>query len=167
MTNHQPTVLAIVPGSRYVGFAILCGRELKDWGIRVVKRRTPEEKLNYGNKLLASLLEEWRPNVLAIKNLHPSRSSASLNQLAGAMTNLARSMGLRVCRYPLERVEAGLCGTGKASKAKLAARICEAYPFLSRELERERTSRNPYHTRMFEAVALALTCLRELESPDS
>ena len=28
MTNHQPTILAVNPGSRYLGFAILSGQEL-------------------------------------------------------------------------------------------------------------------------------------------
>jgi hypothetical protein len=58
-------------------------------------------------------------------------------------------------------VETALCGTQKVSKKKLAKTISETYPFLERELVKEMASRNPYHTRMFEAVALGLTCLRE------
>lgn len=164
MTNHQPTILAVNPGTRYFGFAILCGQELKDWGIRVIKKRSPEEKLQYSRQILLNLIDQHRANILAIKSLHPSRSSTNLNELTAAITALARSKGLQICRYPLERVKAAVCGDEKVSKAKLAAHICETYPFLSRELERERASRNPYHTRMFEAVALGLACLRDLGS---
>lgn len=164
MTNHQTTILAVNPGSRYLGFAVLFGQELRDWGIRVIKKRSPHEKLESGRQILSNLADHYRANILAIKTLHPSRSSTNLNQLTAAFIALARSKGLQICRYPIERVEAALCGTEKTSKAKLAERVCETYPFLTRELERERKSRNPYNTRMFEAVALGLTCLRDLSA---
>jgi Holliday junction resolvasome RuvABC endonuclease subunit len=164
MTNHQPTILGLSPGARYFGFAILCGHDLKDWGIRVIKKKSPEEKLDFGKQILSSLADQHQVNILAIKNLHPSRSSMHLNQLTAALISLARSKGVQICRYPLERVKAAVCGTEKVSKAELANRVCETYPFLSREFEKERASRNPYHTRMFEAVALGLTCLRDLGS---
>jgi Holliday junction resolvasome RuvABC endonuclease subunit len=164
MINHQPTILAVNPGTRYVGFAIFCGHELKDWGIRVIKKKSREEKVDFGKKILSSLADQHQVNILAIKNLHHSRSSTHLNQLTAALVAFARSKGLQICRYPLERVKAAVCGTEKVSKAKLAGRVCETYPFLSRELEKERNNRNPYHTRTFEAVALGLAVLSDLRS---
>jgi Holliday junction resolvasome RuvABC endonuclease subunit len=164
MINHQPTILGLSPGARYFGFAILRGQDLRDWGIRVIKKKSPEEKVDLGKQILSSLADQHQVNILAIKNFHPSRSSTQLNQLTAALIALARSKGMQICRYPLERVKAAVCGTEKVSKEKLAGHVCETFPFLSRELEKERTSRNPYHTRMFEGVALGLACLRDLDS---
>jgi Holliday junction resolvasome RuvABC endonuclease subunit len=162
MTNHPPTVLAVNPGSRYLGLAVFCGQELIDWGIRVIKKRNPEEKLELAKGIVSRVISQHEVKIIAIKRLHPSRTSVNLERLAAALSALASSMGLRVYQYPLEQVEKVICGTEKISKKKLAKTICETYSFLERELEKEMSSRNPYHTRMFEAVALGLTCLREL-----
>jgi len=158
---NQATILAVNPGSRYLGLAVFCGQELIDWGIRVIKKRSLEDKLALAKSLVSAMIAQHEAKILAIKRLHPSRTSVNLARLAATLTALASSAGLRVCEYPLEQVETALCGTQKVSKKKLAKTISETYPFLERELVKEMASRNPYHTRMFEAVALGLTCLRE------
>jgi Holliday junction resolvasome RuvABC endonuclease subunit len=166
MTN-QATILAVNPGSRYLGLAVFCGQELIDWGIRVIKKRNLEDKIALAKSVVCAVIAQHEVKIMAIKRLHPSRTSVNLERLAAAITTLASSQGLRVYQYPVEQVETAICGTAKISKKKLAKTICETYSFLERELEKEMTSRNPYHTRMFEAVALGLTCLRDMKSVNS
>ena len=162
MTNHPPTVLAVNPGSRYLGLALFRGQELIDWGIRVIKKRNLEDKLALVKRVVSAMISQHEVTIMAIKQLHPSRTSVNLDRLAAAIAALASSQGLRIYQYPLEQVETAICGTQKVSKGKLAKTISETYSFLSQDLEKEMASRNPYHTRMFEAVALGLTCLRHL-----
>ena len=45
----------------------------------------------------------------------------------------------------------------------LAKIIVRLFPFLSLEFEKEKSNLNPYHIRMFEAVALGLVCLNRTE----
>jgi Holliday junction resolvasome RuvABC endonuclease subunit len=167
MTNHPPTVLAVNPGSRYLGLALFRGQELIDWGIRVIKKRNLEDKLELAKSVVSAMITQHEVKIMAIKQLHPCRTSVNLDRLAVAITALASSKGLRIYQYPLEQVETAICGSEKVSKGKLAKQICETYSFLAQDLEKEMASRNPYHTRMFEAVALGLTCLRELRSTKS
>ena len=36
-TNHQPTILGIDPGTRFMGFAVLKGKTLLDYGVHTLR----------------------------------------------------------------------------------------------------------------------------------
>jgi type VI protein secretion system component VasA len=46
---------------------------------------------------------------------------------------------------------------------EMAKLVASEYPILYHELEKERSHRNPYYIRMFEAVALGSACLHQLD----
>jgi hypothetical protein len=66
----------------------------------------------------------------------------------------AKQRGLKVLEYSIKELERSVCPEEKGNKKKLAERIALDYPVLFRELEKEKSNRNPYYVRLFEAVAL-------------
>lgn len=164
MHKEPPRILAINPGTRYIGIAAFRGPELLDWGVKVVAGKMPRKKVEAARVIILDLIEQYLPDALAIKRLHPSRSSRPLDELARMIEALARQRGLTVCQYSIQELQNSLYPDAKPNKRKLAGVLAAMYPALVHDLHRETESRNPYRVRMFEAVALAVVCYQQLEN---
>ena len=164
MPKKPPRILAVNPGSRYIGIAVFRGPELLDWGVKVVSGKTPSSKLGSVRAILRDCLQRYDPDVLSIKRLHRSRSSRRLNELTKKIRQLCRRRGIKVYQYSIQDLEGALCPAGRANKRKLAEVLATTYPVLAQELQREKQHRNPYHIRMFEAVALGAACCQQIEN---
>ncbi|TKJ32897.1 MAG: hypothetical protein CEE38_22000 [Planctomycetes bacterium B3_Pla] len=156
-------ILAVNPGSKYIGIAVFEGPELEDWRVKVIKDKWSKEKLQQVKTLVRSYIERYEPGALAIKRLHRSRSSANLNQLIGTIKQLSKRKGLKICEYSIKDLETFFYPEGKTNKRKLAEVISSKYPALSHEFKKERTNKNSYYIRMFEAVAIGAVCSHELD----
>jgi len=167
MPKEPPRILAVNPGSRYVGLAAFRGPELLDWGVRVVRARTTRGRIRAGNAIFVEAVERYHPDTLAIKRLHCSRSSSCLDGLTSSIQQLARRRRLQVRQYTIGQLKTALCPEEKANKRRLAEAIAILYPVLTHDFRRETTNRNPYYVRMFEAVALGIVCHRHLENVEN
>jgi hypothetical protein len=83
--------------------------------------------------------------------------------LALGIREFARKRGMRVYQYSIEEIENFFSPEDRTNKKELAGILASRYPELSHDLEREKTHRNPYHSRMFEAVALGSMCFQQLD----
>jgi len=163
MIKELIKILAINPGTRYLGIAIFRGAELRDWRVKVVEGKWSEEKINKIKTIILNLIDKYGPDVLAIKRLNLSRSSSNLTRLSTKIKNLARRKSLMVYQYTLDDLKAFFSPKDKISKKKMAAMVTKAYPALCHELGKENSNRNSYYIRMFESVALGLVCYRQLD----
>jgi len=162
MPRESLKILAINPGTKYLGFAVYSGDCLLDWGVRVIKGRWSKEKLKKAREILLSLMDTYQPKVLAIKRLHPARSSINLHLLALRIREFARTKGVKVYQYSIEELENFFLDE-RANKKELAEVMTSRYPELIPELKKEKSHKNPYHLRMFEAVALGSVCSHKLD----
>ena len=163
MPKEPARILAVNPGSRYIGFAAFRGPELLDWGVRVIRAKTPRGKLKAAGAILIEAVERFRPDTLAIKRLHRSRSSCCLNDLTNGIKQFSRRRKLQVRQYSIGQLKNALCPEVKANKRQLAEHVAATYPVLAHDLQKEKNNRNPYYLRMFEAVALGVVCYQHLE----
>lgn len=155
-------ILAINPGTRYLGIAVFEGPELLDWRVKVIKGKWSKEKQQKTLAVARLFMDQYEPDVLAIKKLHRSRSSGNLNQLVSRIKQHSKRKGLKIYQYSIKELEAFFFGEAKANKNKLAEVLASKYPFLVHEFNKERSNRNSYHIRVFEAVALGTVCSRQL-----
>jgi Holliday junction resolvasome RuvABC endonuclease subunit len=163
MPKETPRILAINPGSRYIGFAAFRGPELLDWGVRVISARTPRGRVRVAGHSLKEAIARFQPDTLVVKWLHSSRSSTSLDRLTGAVRELARRRRLKLREYSITDLKNALCSEARGNKRRLAAAVAAMYPVLSRDFQKEMANRHPYYLRMFEAVALGIVCYRRTE----
>lgn len=155
MQNKRTTILAINPGTRYIGFAVLRGQILADWGVRIVGCQPQQNRILKVRQLVRKLVDECAPDLLVAKRLHPARRTPSLCKVDEEISRLASSLGIHVRRYSIGAMEAFFSPDGRVNKRKLAELVTARYSALRHDLEREEDSLNPYHIRMFEAVAMA------------
>jgi hypothetical protein len=163
MPRRLIKILALNPGTRYLGIAVFEGAELLDWGVKVLKGKWSVQKMERAKKIVSLLIDCWRPDVLAIKLLYSSRSSEDLKRLVARIKELPKRRGLKVYQYSIKELETFFSPEVKINKKKLAELVASAYPVLLHELEREKSHKNPYHLRMFEAVALGSMCFHQLD----
>jgi Holliday junction resolvasome RuvABC endonuclease subunit len=135
MQKEPPRILAVNPGSRYLGVAAFRGPEILDWGVKVVIGKTPDRKLQAARKILVALIGQYRPDVLAIKRLHRSRSSRQLDELAAQLKTLAKRRGIKVQEYSIQDVKDSLFPDIKANKRKLAEILAAMYRAIPASLQ--------------------------------
>jgi len=158
MPKKLHKILAVNPGSRYVGIAVFEGAELKDWRVKVIKGKFSKEKFKTIRLLVSSFTDQYRPRVLVIKRLHHSHSSANLKRLVGQIKQSSKRKGLKVYQFSIKELENFFSPQQRINRDELAAILASRYPELLPEFNKERTNKNRYHTRMFEAVALGAVC---------
>jgi Holliday junction resolvasome RuvABC endonuclease subunit len=163
MARNFPKILALNPGTRYLGFCFFLGSDLRDWGVKVIAGRWSREKLERIRDLISRLIEDYQVNFLAIKRFHSSRSSKALKELIRMIKRLAKRKNLKFFQFPIEELKRVFLQE-KGNKKDLAEAIVEHYPFLFAELEKEKRAKNPYRLRMFEAIALGSLCFQQLDS---
>ena len=161
MPKELPRILAVNPGSRYIGFAAFRGSDLLDWGVRVNSSKTPRGRVRVAGQIVKEAIERFQPDTLAIKRLHSTRSSICLDRLTESIRKLSRLRKLKIHSYSITELKYALCSAAKGNKRRLAAEVAATYPILSHDLQKEMANRNPYYLRMFEAVALGIVCYRE------
>lgn len=161
MPKEPLRILAINPGSRYIGFAAFRGPELLDWGVRVNSAKTPRGKVRVAGQIIKEAVERFEADALVVKRLHPSRTSISLDRLTFSIKELSRRRKLSLHQYSIMELKNALCSEAKGNKRRLAAEVAAKYPILSRDFQKEMANRNPYYLRMFEAVALGIVCYRQ------
>ena len=137
------------------------GEILKDWRIKVLKGKWSKEKYDRTGKIITCLIRYHQPDVLALKKLHPSRSSLNLSYLVERIKEVALSTKVPVRRYAIQEIKDFFSPEGRINKKGLAGIVAARLPDLYHDLDKERARKNPYLLRMFEAVALGLMCFHQ------
>jgi Holliday junction resolvasome RuvABC endonuclease subunit len=154
-------ILGINPGWRYLAAAVFDNSDLREWRLKGLDAKGASAKRGKVYKILSALIDRYRPNVLAIKKLHPSRCSSNLKRLTEEIKIYCARKDMKIFSYSLRDLESSLLPEGKINKKKLAEALAAEYPALIYELGLERKHTQPYHIRLFEAVAAGLLCYRQ------
>ena len=157
MQNDQLNVLAINPGSRYLGIAVFVGTELRDWAVKLMGRGKIQN-------IMSEYINQYGIHVIALKKFHPSRTSHGLRNTISSMKGLAKKDGLALHEYSIDEVKEALLSQKRKNKRLLMEEVVARYPFLLNELHQEEKNKNPYLIRMFETVGISSVCLSQLDT---
>lgn len=156
-------ILSIIPGTRYLGVALLSGTLLKDWRIKVLNTKEAQNKARKAKKIIFDFIERYHPQLLAIKKLDPKRSSKKLDSLAQKIREFAKREKLAVRQMELSEIKKFIVGKRRINKKEIAELMVSRYPELVFEFKKEKKNKNTYYERMFEAVALGLACFYKVD----
>ena len=163
MPKETLKIIGINPGTRYLGISVFQDSDLRDWRIKVFQEKWSGEKITKIKKTILSLINDYEPNILAIKKLHPSRSSKNLKLLTAWIKESCRRKGLRILQFSIKELEDFFLPNEKLNKKNLTKKISTEYPELIHQINREKSNKNPYYIRMFESVALASFSFHQLD----
>ena len=154
-------ILAIDPGTHYIGVAVLDGTKLVYYGVKTLSnRKSPHDILTEGRKVIRSLIEDFKPGILAVEKTFfaNNRNSALLNVFADEIVAIGKKKRLRVIAMAANVVRKEICGNGWATKREVAQEVCHRFPELVPYLSSDRRWKEEFYLNMFDAVALGLAC---------
>lgn len=161
-TKRSKRILAIDPGTHYMGVAVLDGARLAYYGVKTLSRKkSPHDTLLESRKVTRGLIDDFRPDILAVEKTFfaNNRNSALLNVFANEIAVTGRRRRLKVVAIAANTVRKIICGNGTATKRQVAEEIARRYPELSPFLTSDRRWKERFNYNMFDAVALGLACL--------
>ncbi|MBI5374188.1 MAG: crossover junction endodeoxyribonuclease RuvC [Candidatus Schekmanbacteria bacterium] len=164
MSKTKSKILAIDPGTKFMGVALLEDGKLIYHGVKVIKqKKSPHETLNEGRKIIHRLINDLKPNILAVEKTFfaNNRNSSLLNVFADEIKIIGKRKGLKVVSYAPNTVKKFICGNGRASKEEVATVIVSKFPELKVYLSQDRKWKDEFHQNMFDAVAVGMVSLAE------
>ena len=157
MMNHQ-TILAIDPGLRDLGRAVLCGRRLIDAGVETFRFVPRPQRHAAVLKTVRTCIDRFRPSVLVLEATTGDHEPPfpALRRLERSLKSLAARRGLPCVLYPAQAPRKTLLGNGWAGKYDVAVAVAARYPTLRIHLKQHRAWKERYWHNLFDAVALGL-----------
>jgi hypothetical protein len=163
MLRKEICVLAVNPGTKYLGLAVFQGSDLIYWGTKVLRGKWSIRKLRNAEKLLLDIIDRYGITVLSLKRVHPSRTSTNLRSLIASIEGLAEKRGLTVHRYELGDLKRFFAASPKANKMTVLRLALAQYQFLGDQIDREEKHKHPYFIRMFEAIAAGILAFNRFD----
>jgi len=158
MQKKPRTILALDPGLRDLGFAVLSGGRLVTGGVLGLRDLAKPARLPEVRRHVRNWLKLHRPRAVVMEKTyhHPVPWLDGLHRLTLSVRRLARRQRMGFAIYSPQRVRASVLGNGKASKAEVAVVVAHRFPQLRVYLTQDRKWKVRFWQNMFDAVALAL-----------
>lgn len=157
--KEKRRILAIDPGTRNIGYAVLDNKELKYFGVKTIKNKhSSRTTLKEGRSIVSGLIKDFRPQVLVVERTYFGNNSGSavLNQFSVEIKAIGRKKGLSVISLPVNTVRKNICGNGWANKEDVAKVLIQLFPQLKPYFAPNREWKKDFHQNMFDAVALGM-----------
>lgn len=162
MTDHPTRLLALDPGTKEMGIALLAGGDLIDYRVKTFRNeRQPHELLTQARDTMEALLEASQPDRVVIERpfFAQTKRSALLTFLVEELRRRVREGKVDLTEYGPREVRSILLGNPKATKRDIARYVAGRYPELTTHLHPGDFWREKYWGHVFDAVALALADL--------
>lgn len=152
-------VLAIDPGTHYIGVAVLDGAKLAYYGVKTLSnRKSSHDILTEGRNVIRGLIDDFKPKTLAVEKTFfaNNRNSALLNVFADEIVAIGKKQRLKVILLAANVVRKEICKNGWATKREVAQEVCHRFPELVPFLSSDRRWKEEFYLNMFDAVALGI-----------
>lgn len=132
----QHKILGVDPGTNVMGYALL-NTNLNHSEVELISviqlKKIPDHyaKLKYIYEKINALIEEYKPDILAIeapfygKNV---QSMLKLGRAQGVVIAVCMHAGMEVYEYEPRKIKQSITGNGNASKEQVAAMLSHMYP---------------------------------------
>jgi Holliday junction resolvasome RuvABC endonuclease subunit len=162
-TKKNKKILAIDPGTKEMGVALLEGGRLIYHGVKVIPNRaSSQEIIKQGREIVKRLIKDFKPDILVVEKTTFANNpySSLVDVFADEIRAIGRRKRLQVVSYAPNTVKKFICGNGRASKKELARCVIGRYPELLVYLNQDRKWKERYHLNMFDAVGLGIICMK-------
>lgn len=120
-------VLGIDPGTRFIGYGLIhveksCCRAIDYGFFRIDKKAAFPERLKQIHEVVFDLLDQTRPDVVAVEEVYVSRNAKTtlrLGHARGVILLAAVEKGVPVAEYAAREVKQAVIGRGGASKQQV------------------------------------------------
>lgn len=168
MRKNPETILAIDPGLRELGYAVLTGRRLAASGVLDLQELPRRKRLSAARDHVQRWANAYQPTAIVVEKTYPHSLPwlDRLHVLTRAVRRIASTRHAKFAAYAPQTVRKSLVGNGWAKKPEVAVAVAHRFPQLRVHLVQNRRSKARYWQNMSDAVALGLHHQR-LQQPPS
>jgi Holliday junction resolvasome RuvABC endonuclease subunit len=158
MRRNPDTILALDPGLRDLGYAVLRGRRIVTSGVLGLRLVPKDDRLLVARKNVRSWLRTHQPDTVVVEKTyrHPLPWLNQLHGISRSARNLATRQHAAFAMYSPQSVRATVAGNGRAKKPEVALAVAHRFPSLRVYLTQDRRWKERFWQNMFDAIALAL-----------
>ena len=172
---EQNTILAIDPGTKEMGIAIIRGTQLLSFGVHTLRNgHRPHDLIGQARRIVLAAIEEHGPQVVAIEKPYalPTKRAAILSVIEQELRGRADDLGLCVVELTPEAIRQAVVGNPRATKIDVAealiagdfGQLVDLVPRRPARAALGLRPRDKYWLHMFDALGLAVAA-RRLDSP--
>jgi len=167
MRKTPETILALDPGLRDLGYAVLTGRRLAASGVLNLRELPRHQRLAAARDHVQRWADAHAPTVFVVEKTcrHPLPWLDKLHTLTLGVRRIASRRHATFAVYAPQTVRKGLLGNGWAKKTEVALAVAHRFPQLRVHLTQDRRWKERYWQNMFDAVALAVHHQRSQHPP--
>ena len=150
------TLLAIDPGLRELGWAILDGKRLVDYGVLDLRHTLVSRRLGQVRGFVTARIRAHHLRTIVVEDIpkRPLDALAGLPALGKLLGRLAKNRHMKFASYSAKAVRRSVVGDGWAGKRALAETLCSRLPALKVHLTQNRKWKERYWQNMYDAIAL-------------
>jgi Holliday junction resolvasome RuvABC endonuclease subunit len=165
MNNKALRILAIDPGTRFNGVAILENCEILYFATKLITDRRSTRKIyRQGGEIVRDLIRAYNPSCVAIERVFGTQQRIrDLMLVVNEMKLESKKAGLPVYEYPSYIVRQEICGSSKTTKRDVAQFLGSLFKELSFHLHPLNDWEEKYYSHIFDAVAVGLFCEQDLQ----
>jgi Holliday junction resolvasome RuvABC endonuclease subunit len=158
MPQPNPTILAIDPGLRDLGHAVLARKDLIDSGVLTLRHVPPERRLRKVREKVEHWIRAYDPDILVLEHIpkRPLDALGGLPALGRLLRRIAKAHGLEVATYSAKTARRTVVGNGWAAKPEVAKTIVGRFPELRVYRGQDRKWKDHHWQNMVDAIALGL-----------
>ena len=158
MRHKNDTILAIDPGLRELGHAVLAGQHLLDSGVLSLQSLPTRQRLPRVREAFEAWVRAYRPRLLVLEDIpgRPLDALAGLPALGRLLNRLARRHRMLVVNYSAKAVRRDVAGNGWGGKGDLAEVVYRRFRELRVYRTHDRKWKELYWQNMSDAIALGL-----------
>lgn len=152
MLLPEKRILGISIGTSTIGLAFIKDKILIDWQMKSFVGAWSRYKMRIIELTIERYVERHKINEIAVKVPEELRSSKNIGQLIRIIKKEFTGKQIPVCLYTIMEIKTEY---GVRNKMELMECFLEKYPELKFVFEKQKQSKNKYHIKIFEAVAVA------------
>lgn len=161
----QPIILGIDPGARHIGVAVLRGSQFLYYGVKTIKKnKLQKSAFENLEQIITNLMSEYKVDCIALEKVVSVQQRNSFVEVVyWQIKAIAQKYNFKLREYSASFVRSSICNKTKGTRQETYRILTEKYPELSRYLSVTRIWQKAYFAHLFDACALALLSVRELE----
>lgn len=167
MNKTPRTILALDPGLREFGYAVLTGRRLVASGVVNLRETPRHRRLGVAQSHVRRWVTAHRPSAIVVEKTHPHSLPwlHRLHLLTLGVRRIALRRRAEFAMYAPQTVRKSLVGNGRAKKPEVAVAVAHRFPQLRVHLTQDRRWKERFWQNMYDAVALAVHHQRSQHPP--
>lgn len=164
--SFMHNTLGISLKTKLLGIAVFYNGELTDYRMRTFYGIWTRKKRSDINGTIRKIIERYGIAALSLKVPLPTHCSQSIRDIVDDIRTLTEQSGVKLSIYTISALKRQYSGDTGGDKQALIEAVVRKYPHhrkLAQLYKLERSNRNAYHVKIFEAIACGELALKTLQ----